>query len=621
MKYCVIDIETHDPYISRNLGAGWPYKLNISSSDYEVLGCAVKSETIYEYVTDFDKLRGIVSEYDTIVCHNASYDVGGLLAIGIDLLDKTIYDTEVMSRLVNSSLPSHALDSLAKTYNIIRKGDKYLTDAVWETGLYPWLKRELTEKTRAEKKGQEYVRVRPNEAKLEKFCKNNMKLIQEICPGAMEEYAKLDVTICDALFRKFSKEVDMKIAKKYSELCKICIDYRRRGVRVDLNRARAAVEKLKPRIEAASNKVYEIAGREFNFNSGIELPAVFDDLQITYPTTAQGNPSITSPWLLQQNHEICKAIVEARKIKKISKDFIENIIDMQKYTCPGANNYGRIYPELNLLRARTGRFSCSNPNLQQIPARDPELSAICRSIFVAEEGEKIYSLDFSSQESRLQVHYAYKLNCEGAALLQQEFMVNHRLDLHQKVAKIAGFLCEKICMECDVCKKGREQAKTINLGLSYGMGVKKLSKSLELSEEQAKILIEKYNTLTPFLSQLNKKCSDTLKKRGNIRTIGGRYSHIDPPIFEKGKKRTFEYKALNKLIQGSAADQTIEAMRIAYKEKIPVLFPIHDQLVMSGTRQQAERLKEIMETAITLEVPMVVDVDLDGGYSWQDAGH
>lgn len=607
MKLLTIDFETHDPYIERGVGAGWVYGIKVPGSDFEVLGAAVRTHDgeIY-YETDMDKVKELVDSHDCLIMHNAQYDLGCLHFIGANVTDKPVFDTEVMSRLFNSSLLSHSLDTVAKKYLGWGKKDTALTDAVWRHNLYPWLKRELKA---AEKEGPGYVRTRPPEAKLVKFAKANMKAVQEVDLEAMAEYACGDIDPTYRLYKYFEKhELNMEIARKYSMLAHICIEYRMRGVRIDLNRAREVHNQLIPIIAQKIQGVYDIAGEEFNINSPKDMPRIFDKLKIRYPRNpANGNPSITTPWMEQQTHDICKAIVEARKAMKIDRDFIQKIIEMQEFTCPDANGHGRVYPELNLLRARTGRFSCTNPNVQQIPSRDPVYGPMCRSIFVPEEGESWYSLDFSNQEGRLQVHYAYKIGAEGAASLAYEFNQDPNLDMHQMVANMVGI--------------SRREAKAVNLGLSYGMGIAKLAKSLNVSEAQARVIKDNYNALAPFLDQLNKKSQAAMKKKGYVRTLGGRHSHVDPPIYDKGEKRTFEYKALNKLIQGSAADQTIECMIQAYEAKIPVLFPVHDQVCISGTLEQCLKMKEIMETAVKLDVPVVVDYNVNEAQSWEEAGH
>ena len=606
MKLLTIDFETHDPYIDRGVGSGWVYGINVPTSDFEVLGAAYRThEGELGYETDMEKVKALVDDHDCLIMHNAQYDLGCLHVIGSNVRDKPVFDTEVMSRLFNSSLMSHSLDNVAKKYLGWGKKDDALSNCVWNNGLYPWLKRELKDKERSEKAGETYERERPDEGKLVKFAKKNMKIIQEADLEAMAEYAIGDIEPTYKLYDYFKKhKLDMGLAFKYSMLAHICLDYRMRGVRIDCDKARDVHNQLLPIIAQKVREVYEIAGEEFNINSSKDMPRVFDKLKIRYPKNPNtGNPSITTPWMDKQSHPICVAIVEARKAMKIDRDFIQKMLEMQEFTCPTANGTGRIYPELNLLRARTGRFSCTNPNIQQIPSRDPVYGPMCRSIFIPEKGDSWYSLDFSNQEGRLQVHYANRIGAEGGASLAYEFNKNPNLDMHQMVADMVGI--------------SRREAKAVNLGLSYGMGIPKLAKALSVSEEQARVIKDNYNLLAPFLDQLNKKCQTAMKQKGYIKTLGGRHSHIDPPI----GGNTFEYKALNKLIQGSAADQAIECMILAYKEGLPILFPVHDQFCLSGTLEQCLKLKDIMENAIPLDIPTVVDHNENTAQSWEEAGH
>ena len=579
MKLLTIDAETNDPYIGRGLGSGWVFGLNVPDSDFRVLGFAVRDHRGKEgYLTDMDKVKRLVDDHDAMVMHNASYDIGCLHNIGANIKDKPIFDTEVMGRLYRSCLMSYKLDELSKRYLFkVSKMDEYLINSVRRHGLY------------------EGRLKNPKDKDLLKYAKSHMGQIQDVDFEAMANYAKGDTAATYQLCEFFlNNGVDKEQALRYSGLSHICVDYRMRGVRVDICQARDSSHRMVADIAQKISRVYDIAGEEFNIASPKEVPAVFDKLKIKYPKTEKGNPSITKGWLEKQQHEICRALVEARQSQKIKRDFIDNIIDMQDWTGHGGQEIGRIYPELNLLRARTGRFSCSNPNIQQIPSRDPVYGPICRGMYLPEEGKTWFSLDFSNQEGRLQVHYAYLLKAEGAAELVQRFKENPHLDLHGEIATMIGV--------------SRRETKAINLGLGYGMGDAKLAISLGISSKEAKALRVLYNSKSPFLSKLNDRCKLILKTRGYINTIGGRKSHIDPPGYKDGSRKTYEYKALNKLIQGSAADQTIACMEQAYVSNIPVLFPVHDELCMSGTREQAENLKCIMESAIILSVPSVTEI-------------
>lgn len=260
--------------------------------------------------------------------------------------------------------------------------------------------------------------------------------------------------------------------------------------------------------------------------------------------------------------------------------------------------------------------NCNGPNLQQIPKRNKDLGVWCRGIFVPEDGDSWYSLDFSNQEGRIQAHYAYLTKCDGASNLVEQFKVDPKYDLHQEVA--------------DICNISRTNAKTINLGLSYGMGEGKLCHSLglptrkidkygriiEVAGPEGKEILDKYNDLFPFLKQLIEKATSSAKQHGYIRTIGGRAVSNDRAIID-GKLVLFEHKAFNQLTQGSAFDQTALCMIKAYEQGLPVMLTIHDELNLSGNEEQAQQLKDIMENTVKLSIPSVTDIG--SGVTWWEA--
>lgn len=598
MAILTIDFETHDQYINRDVGAGWVYGIRLENSDFEVLGASIKidsNDTYYD--TNPVSIIEAVKAADTLIMHHAPYDLGCLMYLffkhdtKISWDDKLIYDTKIMAKLFNNVMPSYTLDALAEQFLGEKKDNKRLVDFVWDTGLYA-------------SKQSRNVRARPDDSKLEKFAKSNMKDIQLMSLDTMAFYANKDVELTYKLYRYFKQFVNLDQANKYSRLALICNKMRTRGIRIDLKRANDISLHLDNKIKELTNKLYADVGNEFNYNSSQELATVLDQFKIKYPYTDKGNVSITSGFLDKQDHPICEQIINIKKYTKIKHDFIDKFIEMQQYTNdfkePGI---GWLYPELNLLEARTGRFSSSSPNLQQIPSRDEELGPLCRSIFIANPGEKFYSLDFSNQEGRLQVHYAYKLECKGAVEIKEKFFKDPMYDIHQEVADSIGIT--------------RGQAKGINLGLSYGMGIDKLAKQLGLKKYEAEEIKSRYVERYPYLFELSKTCSEKLKKTCFIKTLGGRLSKIDPPTYESGKEKTYEYKALNKLIQGSAADQTIEAIIEADRRGIPILFPIHDELIFSGTFEQAKGLKDIMERAIPLSIPVIAEIG--EGENWAEA--
>ena len=268
-----------------------------------------------------------------------------------------------------------------------------------------------------------------------------------------------------------------------------------------------------------------------------------------------------------------------------------------------------------------------------------------RSLFIPEEGCRWGCFDYSQQEPRLVAHYALKFKLPSVNTIAESYESDDKTDFHQIVADMADI--------------PRSQAKTINLGLFYGMGKAKLQAELGVSEEKAKELFDKYHTKVPFVKQLMNKVMSVSQKKGEIKTLlkrrcrfpkyepilrGDDWGKYVPPeehermmelkemgpfiIDEDGKKtdkknywhnnpsrRAFTYKALNKLIQGSAADMTKKAMLELYKEGIIAHIQIHDELDISvESKEHADKIKQIMEDAVDLEIPN--KVDYEEGDNW-----
>jgi DNA polymerase I-like protein with 3'-5' exonuclease and polymerase domains len=266
----------------------------------------------------------------------------------------------------------------------------------------------------------------------------------------------------------------------------------------------------------------------------------------------------------------------------------------------------------------------SNPNLQQIPARNKDFGPKIRSLFIPEEGMQWGSFDYSQQEPRMTVHYAASIGdgYEGSNELVEAYH-NTEADFHQTVADLVGI--------------ERSQAKTIGLGLMYGMGKNKLALSLGVSKDEADQLIIKYNKKVPFVKKLSDRCKFAADEKGVIRTKKGRKCRFDmwetkdfglhvaekfdDAVAKYGKdniKRAYTYKALNRLIQGSSADQTKQAMLDCYEAGHLPMLQIHDELCFNiKDEAHANQIKTIMENAIEFKVPSVVDQAL--GESWGDA--
>jgi len=389
------------------------------------------------------------------------------------------------------------------------------------------------------------------------------------------------------------------------------------GVRVD--QEQAAIEK---KLMVADEKkclqeVKEETGVDVQIWAARSIARVFDHLKLEYDRTEKTQaPSFTKNFLQNHPHPLVKRIARAREINKAHTTFIDTIL---KHTYKG-----RIHAEINQLRGDnggtvTGRFSYSNPNLQQIPARNKELGPRIRSLFLPEKNCSWGCFDYSQQEPRLVVHYAALQNLYGVDEVLNAYREGDA-DFHDIVA--------------DMAEIPRYQAKTINLGLFYGMGKNKLQAELGVSKDKAEDLFRQYHGKVPFVKQLMDNVMRRAQDSGRIRTLLGRLCRFhlwepnqfgihkalphDEALREHGPgiRRAYTYKALNKLIQGSAADMTKKAMIELYRVlKIVPHIQVHDELDISvETSHHANEIKNVMEHAVSLEVPN--KVDYESGPNW-----
>ena len=589
-KEIAIDLETNDPHL-KQLGSG-----NVTNRGH-IAGVAVAVEgwsgyfpIHHEQGGNMDKklvlgwLQDILNqENTTFIFHNAMYDVCWLRSAGLTIKGP-IVDTMIAASLIDENRMSYALNGLAKYYVGIGKDEKILIQAAKEYGLDP---------------------------------KADMWRMPAMFVG---QYAERDAESTLKLWQRLKIELYnqelMDVFTLETDLFPCLVDMRFKGVRVDLEKAQNIKQNLIKREDIILKKIKKLTGVHVEIMAARSIAKAFDNLKLPYDRTAKSNePSFTKNFLQNHPHELPQAIAEARELNKAHSTFIDSIT---KHSVDG-----RIHADINQIRSDaggtvTGRFSMSNPNLQQIPARHPELGPMIRSIFIPEEKHVWGSFDYSQQEPRILVHYAKLQNLEGVDEIVDAYNAGDA-DFHQVVADMAGI--------------ERKQAKTINLGLMYGMGKNKLMAELGLMKESAEKLIRQYHSKAPFVKQLMDNVSRKANDRGKIRTLGGRACHFDlwQPVqfgvfkplplemarkeYDEPLKRAFTYKALNKLIQGSAADMTKKSMVALYKNGIIPHIQIHDEVDISiESQKQAEDIIEIMESAVELKVPN--KVDYEKGANW-----
>ena len=585
-----IDLETCDPNLTSR-GSGWPRK------DGYVIGIAVAVDGAAWYFpirhdngSNLDAkqtlrwLADVCSIERDYIMHNAMYDLGWLWAEGIEVKGR-IVDTMIVAALIDENRFSYALNALGRDYLNERKSEKDLYEAANSFGVN---------------------------------AKSEMWKLPAHFVGA---YAEQDAALTLKLWQFFKgiivKEDIADIFDLELQVLKVVFDMRKKGVRVDLEKA----EELKVYLQREEEKVLqESGGTDIDIWAAASIAKAFDAKGLTYPKTPKsGQPSFTKNFLANHAHALPQAVVRARELNKARTTFIDTIIKHQ--------HNGRIHAEAHSLRSDdggtvTGRFSYSNPNLQQVPARNAEIGPMIRGLFLPEVGELWGAFDYSSQEPRLVVHYSSLLKLTGAQEFADQYNVDATTDFHQMAADIVGV--------------PRKQAKDINLGLFYGMGKNKLAEQLGLEYEDAKDLFKEYHGKVPFVQQLADYVVNRASNKGLIRTLLGRKCRFDkwepnayglykPQTYEDAYaehgpaiKRAFTYKALNRLIQGSAADQTKAAMVALHKEGITPLIQVHDELDISVAEPEtASVIQEIMETCVDMQIPSVVDAEF--GPSWGEA--
>jgi DNA polymerase I-like protein with 3'-5' exonuclease and polymerase domains len=598
-KSIAIDLETRDPNI-QTLGPGWARNdgyvvgIAVAAGDYQGY-FPIRHENGHNLDPDIT-MRWLKKQVATPdipkIMHNATYDAGWLHAEGVDVQGRII-DTMVAAPLVDENRFSYSLNNLGRDYIDMRKDEKMLRAAAKDWGIDP---------------------------------KADMWRLPPKFVGAYaEQDALMTLKLWEYLQIEINKQDLTHIFDLETSLIPMMLDMRKQGVRVDLDKAARVQGDLKKKAKLVHAEIKRKTGVDIQPWAAASVQKMFEALNLSYPKTENGAPSFTKQYLNAHPHEMCQQLVRLRELDKASSTFVESIL-RHEYK-------GRIHCEFHQLRSDdggtvTGRFSSSNPNLQQIPARDPEIKAAIRGLFIPEEGEKWGSFDYASQEPRLLVHFAASMPDSMRNPMVDTIVEEYHkgdVDLHQMVADMAGI--------------SRKEAKTVNLGIMYGMGVGKLAGQLSITNEEAKGLLETHRQKVPFVKQLASVASMKAAEHGQIRTLLGRRCRFhlwEPKSFGykrplphdeaqkeygMGIRRAFTYKALNKLIQGSAADQTKKAMVDCYGEGLLPLLTVHDELCFSvKDEKQAARIKDIMENGLNdvLLVPSRVDQEL--GDNWGEVG-
>ena len=589
-KVVAIDTETKDPNLLSR-GSGSVY------NDGHVVGwcLAVDGYKVYLPVrhengqnVDVDQAHAYVKDAMALpsdkVMMNAMYDVHWLWQEGIKI-NGTIHDVQVAASLLDEHAKSYALNALGERYLGEKKSEALLYDAARAFGY----------EGRAAKGA---IHVLP--------------------PQYVGLYGEQDAELTLRLHDVLQKEIDnddlRSVYNLETKLSPALWAMRWNGVRFSEGGAVVLKDRWAKEQDALALTMRNLSGSDVDIWAAESIRVAFEKVGITdWPMTETNKPSFTSQWLESQSHPLAKTVKQARKIAK-GLQFLDNMIEFASY------GGGRIHSTTNQLRSDdygtiSGRLSMSQPSLHQIPGRDPDIGPALRGLFLPEDGQQWISADYSSQEPRILMHYVCKRNLADDHPMVREYSTNPDADFHGLVSDMMGI--------------NRFAAKTINLGIMYGMGVGKLSSQLNVSLDKAKSMMATYNKTFPFIDSIRNLCQSKAGQLHALATLSGRkcrFNHYEPVTFgmgmplpkeeaiEKWKntplKVAWTYKALNRLIQGSAADQNKAALVKVFNAGITPLISIHDEICASGDEHTMEEISRCMREAIPLKVPVKVDAQI-----------
>jgi len=595
-KAIAVDLETYDPHLLEK-GPGWAH------NDGHVLGIAIGADDgrrwyfpIKHGAGDLPEgrvarwLNKVLNTDAVIVGANLMYDVGWLTTMDVQVTGP-FFDVQWVEALLDEHAKSYSLDSIAK---------KHLNEHKASEALYEWCAESFGGPATGKQRANIY--------------RSPVELVGPYAEGDVD----LPLRIRELQLQEINAQNLSPVVELEHKLLLMLVAMRKRGVRINTEKVAELHASLTSRIEESKELLAEAAGTVVNPNSADDIARAFDAVGVEYPRTAKTKrPSFTKGWLEKCGHPIGKAIRNLRKYEKMLGTFVDGYLTKH-------NHNGRIHGEFHPLRSDdggtvSGRFSSSNPNLQNIPARDPELGPLIRGLFVPEPGEVWVKLDYSQVEYRLLLEYAKGPEAEEAVELYKD---DPTTDFHQAVA--------------DLCNIDRKTAKNINFGLAYGMGQRKLSAELGLTASDSAELFATYHGRAPFVKALAELASTTAARRGHIFSYAGRRHRF--PLFEPIKwdadaiplpykqaveaygrvRRAKTHKALNALIQGSAADIMKLAMVKVWESGVcdvlgAPLLTVHDELDWSvpDTPEGWAAINKVIELMqdFGTKVPLIADAE------------
>lgn len=611
------DLECKDEGLARNIGPGWPYRLGyVCGVAYAVDGRQGYIPLRGEKAFEKDSVARWLKDHNHVptIFHNAPFDCGWRLTdLGVPPPDE-VHDTQCMTVMLDENRLTYNLDDVCEAYGIPGKDKRLLNEAAAAYGI-----------------------------KRTEVMENLWRLPNKYVGPYAEGDAVSTLNLGLLLLEKIRAVPDLYDAYFTDvSLIPMVVEMRRRGIRVDVLEA----ERIAAEIDArAQDMLAELGhrlalGRPMEFTdimSGQRLSRYFDQEGVPYPKTSNKKKgkktdesegqgySFESSWMADHPHWLPQTVAKIRSSRDASQKFLRN------YICDFANR-GRIHAEIHPYRSdeggtRSHRFSYSDPPLQQMPGdRLADLKKLVRGVFLPEDEEYWLAADYSQQEPRILVHYACETGVLGWEKAHDYYHNDPAPDYHTMVSKLTGL--------------PRPQAKIINLSLMYGMGIALLCARLGLSLSEGQRVIDTYHREMPIVKGLGEKCSNAASSRGYIKLIDGARCHFDAWELQRMRegerwktntkekalvdwagrpiRRSFTHKAMNRLVQGSAARQTKKAMLALWREKIVPILQMHDELDFSiDNAQIVAHIVEVMRDIVPLKVPMKVDAEF--GKTWGKA--
>lgn len=616
-KRICIDVETKDEGLANDLGPGVRFPGSyVTSYQFAIEdGPAFFLPVQFQGGDNLDRekvesyLREQCSKFTgTIVGANLPYDLDYMQEREIVFPKvKWFRDIQLAGPILNEYERSYSLEALANKYELPGKDDTELKEACRAHGI------------RVVKKSRKW-----------------MNHIWKLPARYVQEYGIQDVRLPLQILRKQERQIDAEdlwnIYDLESRVLPVVLAMRRHGVRID-------IDKLN-HIEDFTVKEEKLSLRQLEHDTGVKvdfgdvwraepLSEALSRVGITCPKTI--NPktdkeeiSVDADFLKGCKNSVADHILRARQMNKARTTFVHMIrshLVGDRIHCT-FNQLRKTKSDGSSVGTITGRFSSADPNMQQQPSKRGVLGNLWREIYVPDVGCEWASCDYSQQEFRLVVHFAARAivkgkHLKGALEAAQAYIDDPDVDAHQAVADMVGI--------------SRTKAKTINFSIIYGAGgakvcsqldlptkfvmSKRLKKMIEVAGDEGEALLKNFNSKASYLKAMSELASSQAEKNGYVRTLLGRKCRF--PI-GNDRRRMFTWKALNKLIQGSAADQTKLATIKCFEAGLCPQLQIHDELDKSiKNRDEAEEIAHIMRTCAPLTIPVKVDIEI--GPSWGEA--